>query len=102
MSKLTSNQNFVCFGIPTLNILEHISWVNCILQKLKLYAKWKASKMPTKTFITPFYGENKVNIAGNEKKYLHGYSYSKKIWHFIKHISLISKERHAMSTLPSL
>ena len=24
--------------------------------------------MPTKTFITPFQGENKVYIAGNEKK----------------------------------
>ena len=34
--------------------------------------------MPTKAFITPFQGEKKVNIAGNEKKYLHGYSYSKK------------------------
>ena len=54
MSKLTSNQNSVCFGILTLNILEHISWVNSILQKWKLYAKWKASKMPTKAFITHF------------------------------------------------
>ena len=46
--------------------------------------------MPTKAFINPFQWENKENIAGNEKKNLHGYSYSKKYFSRVFHQAYIS------------